>query len=281
MAEEPFTLCRLERATWVVTRPTGLGLYDFAFEPLFTVDHPAYLPHPVTAIARLGAADDYPKRYDFFSQLGIRLVHTPEQYALGSWLPNWYPKLEGVTPRSLWFDRPPSAREVGDELGWPVFVKGGRQTSKHQRRLCVAESPEDFDRIMGEWEADPILWWQGVVCRAWVRLRKVADPSPLLLPMSHEFRSFWYRGNLVGIGRYWTTVPYGMTDDERRDALRLAAEAVERLGLDFIVIDLAQTETGSWTVIECNDGQDAGYAGVDRAALWREVVEIDCALVDK
>ena len=148
--KEAFALCHVERATWVVTRPTGLGLYDFPFESVFAVDHPAYLASPITAIARLGAADDYPERFEFFTELGIRLVHTPEQYALSSWLPNWYPKLEGITPQSLWFDRPPSAGEVGAELGWPVFVKGARQTSKHQRRLCVAETPDEFERIMGE-----------------------------------------------------------------------------------------------------------------------------------
>ena len=119
------------------------------------------------------------------------------------------------------------------------------------------------------------------MCRTWVRLRRVSDPSPLLLPISHEFRSFWYRAELVGIGPYWTTVPYSVSGEERAAAVRLAREAVERLGLDFIVIDIAQTEAGDWTVIECNDGQDSGYAGVDRAGLWRRVIEIDRTSRDK
>jgi hypothetical protein len=41
------------------------------------------------------------------------------------------------------------------------------------------------------------------------------------------------------------------------------------------VVDVAQTAEGEWIVIECNDGQDAGYAGVKAMAMWGRVVEVE------
>ena len=181
--DERFTLCRVEDATWVVTHPTGLSGYDFAFSPTFRVSHPARLDGEVTAIARMGAAADYGARYEALRALGIRLVHTPDTYRRTSLLPVWYPRIEGLTPRSLCFDAPPSAEEVGAALGWPVFVKGARQTSRHNKALCVAKTPAEFDAIMGAWRGDDILWWQPVVCREWAPLRRVAEPSSDLLPL--------------------------------------------------------------------------------------------------
>ncbi len=196
--DERFTLCRVEETTWVVTHPTGLSGYDFAFAPTFRVSHPARLDGEVTAIARMGAAADYGARYEALRALGIRLVHTPDTYRRTSLLPVWYPRIEGLTPRSLCFDAPPSAEEVGAALGWPVFVKGARQTSRHNKALCVAKTPAEFDAIMGAWRGDDILWWQPVVCREWAPLRRVAEPSSDLLPVAFEFRSFWYRGEFRG-----------------------------------------------------------------------------------
>jgi hypothetical protein len=41
----------------------------------------------------------------------------------------------------------------------------------------------------------------------------------------------------------------------------------------FLVIDIAQRQDGRWVLIECNDGQESGYAGVSPFSLWQHVVE--------
>lgn len=52
--------------------------------------------------------------------------------------------------------------------------------------------------------------------------------------------------------------------------LALAQEAGARLKVPFLVVDFVKTTEGRWTVIECNDAQESGYAAVDRVSLWRE-----------
>jgi hypothetical protein len=269
----------VEDTLWIITHPTGMPAYDFAFEDFFPCRHPYQKPESVTAVARMGAASDYPERYRTLAAQGIHLVHTPELYERTSLLPVWYPLIEDLTPRSAWWlDRRPSAAEIEQQFRWPVFLKGVRQTSKHQKSLAVAESAADYDRIIATWEEDPILWWQGLVCREYLELRRVGESSIHTLPTAFEFRSFWWKGQCVGIGPYWKSVDYAMTAAERRAALDVAGEAACRVDVTFLVIDVAQRASGRWIVIECNDGQDSGYAGVSPMPLWRKVIEIERAI---
>ena len=111
-------------------------------------------------------------------------------------------------------------------------------------------------------------------CREYVPLRLVGPQSPVTLPRAFEFRSFWWDGDCVGIGPYWADDHYELTAKEREAALTVAGEAARRVGVTFLVVDIAQTAEGHWIVIECNDGQDSGYAGVAPLLLWRRVIDL-------
>jgi hypothetical protein len=83
---------------------------------------------------------------------------------------------------------------------------------------------------------------------------------------------------IVGVradaGPYWASfAPYAWTPAEERAALAVAAEAARRVAVPFLVIDVAQTTDGAWIVIERNDAQESGYAGVSPFALWQRVIE--------
>ena len=60
----------------------------------------------------------------------------------------------------------------------------------------------------------------------------------------------------------------------RQDALALASEAARRVNVPCLVVDLAQDVAGGWLVIECNDAQESGYAGVSAIGLWQKIVDI-------
>lgn len=275
MAEED--LIHVEDALWVLLGQAGLPIYDFDFGRFFACRHPWRRPDRVTAVARAGAFEDYAARFGELEAEGIVLVHTPDEHLRAGELPHWYPVMADLTPRSVWFDRTPSVADVvAAGLAWPLFVKGQRQTSRHRRSLSIIDGPAQFERAMAAYGDDPVLRWQQVVCRQFVPLRPVEDPSPDRIPSSFEFRTFWWRGQLVGLGRYWWEgKPYQLTEQERRAVLGVAGEAAARLGVTFLVVDVAQTADGRWLVIECNDGQESGYAGVPPVALWQNVIEIE------
>lgn len=209
-------LLLLEDAVWVLTASTGLPVYDFRFSQFLPCRHPWQRPPLIEVVARIGAIAHYPNFYETMLQEGIRLIHTPDEHQRCSELPSWYPLLEDLTPKSVWFEKVPSVEEVTESLRWPVFIKGSRQTSRHRRSLSVITNPEEFAKAMKAYQQDSILWWQKVVCREFIPLRLVEDTDSKRLPSSFEFRTFWWKGELAGYGRYWWDgKPYGMIEAEK------------------------------------------------------------------
>jgi hypothetical protein len=272
MDAAPPNLVLVDDCLWICEDSIGVPGYDFRFQDFFTCRHPVFLDREITAVARLGAAPDYRRRYERLLEWNVRLVHTPEEYDLTSNLPLWYPRISRLTPKSIWYEHPPTVAEIEAEFQWPVFLKGERQTSKHDRTLSIISGPEHFRTAMDRWKNDDILHWQKVVCRQFTELRQVAPDDGKALPKTFEFRTFWWKQTCVGIGRYWTSETYALTSEERLGLLEIGRQAAAALDVTFLVIDLAMTAAGDWIVIECNDGQDFGYGGVSPFLLWQNVV---------
>ncbi|GAB4158721.1 MAG: hypothetical protein Tsb009_35950 [Planctomycetaceae bacterium] len=276
MCELPdgFDLMQVEDAIWILTSHTGNPAYDFAFDSSFICRRPWERKEPITAIGRFGASPDYEDLFARLKKQNIRLANSPEQHFNGSELPQWYPLLEGLTPKSVWFDEPPSAKVVEETVGWPVFVKGARQTSRHELRKCVAHNPAEYEKLIDEYRQDSILKWQQCVVREFANLRSVNCEATYKVPPSFEFRTFWYNKKLVGAGPYWSEfADYTWTSEERDSCIELAASAAAKIDCPFLVIDMALKDDGQWIVIECNDGQESGYAGVSPFAIWNNIVQ--------
>ncbi|MDF1666066.1 MAG: ATP-grasp domain-containing protein [Planctomycetota bacterium] len=62
------------------------------------------------------------------------------------------------------------------------------------------------------------------------------------------------------------------SDGDRIAALELAERAAQIIRGPFLVIGLAKTEAGDWIIIECNDGQESGYAWPSPFLLWQNIV---------
>ena len=269
-------LLLIDGGLWVWTNPIGVGIFDFDFRSFLPCRQPWDRAEEVTAVSRCGAFEDYTAEYENLLREGVRLIHTPEQHELASELSYWYPLLEGRTPRSKVYPEMPSGDVVAECFQFPVFVKGSRQTSRHQKSLSIVNSPTEFDEVMKSYANDPILNWQSIVVREFVSLRHVEKNSQGKLDSSFEFRTFWWKGQLVGAGRYWWEGrAYQWTDAERSDAIQVAQFAADRLDVPFLVVDIAMTAEGEWIVIECNDGQESGYAGVSPISLWQNILEIE------
>ncbi|MEZ5427783.1 MAG: ATP-grasp domain-containing protein [Pyrinomonadaceae bacterium] len=273
----------LEETVWITSAEIDVPRYDFAFETFFACRHPIYRSDEISAVGRFGVTDDYADLYHSLKKDGVSLIHTPEQHLLASELTDWYPLLEDVTPRSLWFDAPPSFEEIEKHFSYPIFIKGSRQTSKHKSALSVVNSRAEYEFVAAQFRNDPILRWQSFVCRDLIELRSVAvERQTDKIRPSFEFRTFWWRGECVGSGAYWADfASYSWTETEKLAALKVARKAAERLDVVFLVIDVAQTKDSEWIVIECNDAQESGYAAVSPIALWQNIVEIERARLYK
>lgn len=258
----------------IAVAPVGVPIYDFAFERYLPTGRG--LPQTATpCVSRIGAiSSEYVEIYRAFDVYGVRLIHSQEHHFRCSRLPNWYPLLEDLTPKSIWFDGEPDAKAIASELGWPVFVRGAVKSLGHQRDLSIVSDADALRHVIEEFAKNPRLAWQQMVFRSFVPLRLVEDEHRERLPASFEFRTFWWHGELVGLGRYWWDArPNTCMPSERAAALGMAQEAAARVKVPFLVVDVAQTAKGRWVVIECNDGQESGYAGVSPIALWQRIID--------
>lgn len=265
----------LQETIPIMSKTIGVRVYDFTFRHYFPTQSLHYLPsQPV--VARIGAFPDYRFAYASLQQEGIALIHTPEQYQRCSMLPHWYPLLMDLTPKSRVFETFPSAKEIEDEFSWPVFVKGERQTNKHKKSLSVIENAAQFEALLSHWKQNPVLHWQKLVCREYVPLQLVEQAAGDRLPSSYEFRLFYWKGQLVSIGRYWYEAsPYALSPQEQTQVEALGNQVAQRLSVPFLAVDIAKTLEGKWIVIEVNDGQESGYAGNNPTFMWAKIIAIE------
>ena len=218
----------LDDGLWIASQPTGVQVYDFDFRTQFPCRTPWKRPDEVQVVCRMGAFEDYAKTFVQFRGNGLRMIHSPDEHLRASQLSKWYPLLEGMTPLSRWYDELPDVSQIERDFRWPVFVKGIRQTNRHQRGLSIVHSAAQFQEVLKAYRDDPILRWQQMVVREYCELRFVEDPMPERIPSSFEFRTFWWQGRFVGGGRYWWEgKKYDWNDAEKRAGIGIAEKAAE------------------------------------------------------
>lgn len=260
----------------IMIKDIGNNSYDFSFRNFFecksVVDS---VKNPI--ILRIGAVDDYDAVENLVQDMGCNLAMSSQQHKKSSELSEWYPLIKEYTPYSKIYKEFPDVDEVLKEFSFPFFVKGNRQTNKHNKHLCIIENYDMYKNLEKQWRVDSILHWQDIVIRKYIDLQKVDETSfPDMVPFSYEFRLFFWKNQLVTYGPYWTMgIQYTLNDSDKEKAFSLAQKAADIIDVPFLAVDIAKTKQGKWIVIEVNDAQESGYVGVNRNELWQNIVDIE------
>lgn len=259
----------------VMSKEIGNASYDFDFRTQFVCSSvTSSCKEPV--LLRIGAIDDYSNVENDLKKNGCILWVDERSHVQCSTIENWYPLLKEHTPRTEVFDELPSIDVLEKKFKFPVFIKGNRQTSRHKRSQCIINNPDEYESLRNEWNKDDILFWQKVAIREYVPLKEIDSTSyPDMIPISYEFRFFYFLGKCVAHGPYWTLgKKYDLPKEEYEKVKELTDWAEKQLSSAFVAIDVAQTADGEWIIIEVNDAQESGYGGVNPISLWTGIVEI-------
>jgi hypothetical protein len=170
---------------------------------------------------------------------------------------NWYEVLENYTFKT-WF----RAVDLPDD-GTKFVVKGRTNSRKHEwNKLMFAENKRQAIEIMTELHLDPQIGPQGCVFRKYEPL-VTFEIGNNGLPFTNEFRFFFYKGEIVAYGYYWT-----MAQDVSKKLTIAGLEFAKEMGrmlkdyANFYVIDIAEKAVGGWIVVEVNDAQMSGLCEI-------------------
>lgn len=257
----------------VLIRTTNISEYDFNFRNFFDF-YTIYSRTDLPVLLRIGAIEDYRDVEIIIKDLGMELLVSEEEHLRCSTIEKWYPLIKRKTPFTIVYEKLPSLEELLRDFTFPVFIKGNRQTSHHSKSKCIIESPEQYELLRRTWENDLILSWQKPVIREYIPLQVIdSDSFPNMVPISMEFRFFYFEGEFMAYGPYWTLGShYSMPEDELEEVLLLTKWAANQVDAPFVAIDVAMTAEGDWIIIEVNDGQESGFAGVNPIVLWKNIV---------
>jgi hypothetical protein len=144
-------------------------------------------------------------------------------------------------------------------------VKGRTNSRKLQwNKLMAAKSKRQALNIAGDLMCDPLISEQGILYREYVPLQNLGYGLNDL-PFVNEWRAFFYKENLIAIGKYWLDVvdhpEYVLTDELKEFTLEQAKTAARFV--NFFVLDVAITEQGQPILIEINDAQMSGLQDID------------------
>lgn len=258
----------------ILYRRTGNSAYDFDFRRYFDCKS-VVAETKSQVLLHIGAIEDYTGVCAVLSDMGMKPLTSEGRHLHCSTIEEWYPALRDRTPYTRIYDALPTLEELLEHFTFPVFIKGNRQTNRHKRSQCIIENAGAYGKLREAWARDPVLCWQKAAIREYVPLMTIDSTSwPDMVPISYEFRFFYFEERCVGWGPYWTVGPqYTLAPEDEEEALALTKWAAMRVAAGFVAIDVAKTAQGQWIIIEVNDAQESGLAGVNPLTLWQNTIE--------
>lgn len=194
------------------------------------------------------------------------LINSWKQHSYIASMMSWVEHLGDLTPKTwkTWQNLPEGA-----------YVLKGATNSRKQSWLTHMFCPNlaSIPSVSRRLYDDSLLIDQGIVIREYVPLVKL-DEGLNGLPITNEWRCFFLGKRLLAKGYYWGTHPEAMEKaawtDEAMSVAQKAADIVSN-HVNFFVIDVAETQSGRWIVVEINDGQMSGLSTIPPIDLYTEL----------
>jgi len=201
--------------------------------------------------------------------VGAELINTFRQHNFVADLWNWYDLIKDHTPET-W-------RRLEDLPDNTQFVLKGKTNSKKFEwdTDMFAKDKAAAGIVYSRLTADYMIGNQDIYIRRYVPL-KTYMIGIKGLPVTKEFRFFVLNGNIISGAYYWSshvddfkelglTIPDVM--EVPRDWLQGIIDTIGN-SISFYAIDVAQTESSQWIVIELNDGQMSGLSENNPETLY-------------
>jgi ATP-grasp domain, R2K clade family 3 len=219
-------------------------------------------------IGRYSSLPYYLEQAKDISYVGAQLINSYQQYQYIADLGNYIIDLDRLTPQT-W-------RNIEDIPEKGPFVLKGETNSRKGSWLkdMYAETKKDAIEVYNRLTDDSLIGNQKVYIRKYVPLVKYLDGINGA-PVTKEFRFFIAYGQVLCGAFYWSNYVQDIGYEPSADEVPadFLFEVMERVGTqsNFYTIDVGQTASGEWIVIELNDGQMAGLSCNDPFELYKNL----------
>lgn len=161
----------------------------------------------------------------------------------------------------------------------PIILKGKTNSRKFEwNTKMFAKNKQEAINIMHELWHDPLIGPQGLVFRKYIPLLTY-EVGINGLPMTNEWRCFFYKNKLIDFGYYWSTLNDMSVINQsefEKEGLIIAKKAAEIIceNTNFFVLDIAQDINNKWWIVEVNDGQMSGLSTIPIQRFYKNLYEI-------
>lgn len=273
---------------FISAKENGFGTIMFNFEDLTSSDSSS------VATKRIRANDKLvnviyrgwmltPKQYsilyhDLLSK-NYQLINTVQQYQNCHYLPDSLKFIEEKTPKTVFekFDSDNSIDRLIEKskiFGQkPIILKDYVKSEKHDwETACFIPDASNSDRFkktihkLIELRGKQLN--EGIVAREFVDLNGLTIHSKSGMPLTEEYRLFFFNKKLVGIYDYWEEGEYKLSKPDTTEFEDIA-KGVES---NFFSMDIARQKNGELIIIELGDGQVAGLPDkTDRTEFYKQL----------
>lgn len=224
-------------------------------------------------IGRYSVLPFYKELEEDLLAVGAKLINTYSHHLYVADLQNWVSDLGDLTPLT-WG----SLEDIPEE--GPFILKGATNSKKFQWKTHMyAENRRQACDVYARLCEDGIISQQQIYIRKFEKLHTYTL-DVVGLPVTKEFRFFIYDGRILCGGYYWSNYSdfleeKGLLPSIEEVPAAFLTKVIERVGRNvmFYALDVAQTESGDWIVIELNDGQMSGLSMNDPNELYAHLAE--------
>ena len=225
---------------------------------------------------------EYKILYNDLLAMNYKLINNPMEYQNCHYLPDSLKYIKNYTPKTIF------EKYIDDESikilienakifnGKPVIVKDYVKSEKHYwDTACFVPNSNDViklsETIKNLIDLRENYLNEGIVIREFIELNNLTNHSKSGMPLSEEYRIYFYKNNYLCIYNYWEEGIYKNIDFDIKYFVNIA----KNVESNFFTMDIAKDIHGNLLIIELGDGQVSGIPeNEDKNIIYEKIAEM-------
>lgn len=207
----------------------------------------------------------YSNLYEDLLSKNYKLINNVIEYQNCHYLPDSLEFIEGKTPKSVFekFENSQSIEKLIEKTKMfgskSVILKDYVKSEKHDwETACYVPNASNIENLKNSIENLIKLRGkylnEGIVVREFIGLKDLTIHSKSGMPLTEEYRLFFFNQKLVEIYDYWEEGKYDLIKPDTKEFEVIA----KNIKSNFFSMDIAREKNGNLIIIELGDGQVAG-----------------------